>query len=122
MSPKSPMAVVLCVGKDDVLLTTRRMILERAGHKVLQAKTLSEIRDAVAKGPVDVAVIGQGLAPVERVQMGELVRRECPGCKLLELYIPSQGKAVKNADDWMEVPSDAPPELAQRVSALVKKH
>src|SRR3954470_4949745 len=117
MPAKSPMAVVLCVGDDDVLLTTRRMILERAGHKVLQARTMPEIIAACTSAAVDVTVIGQGLPPQQRAKVGDVVRKECPQGKVLELYIPSQGKAVRNADDWLEVPSDTPRELAQRVAA-----
>src|SRR4051812_49731497 len=97
MSPKSPMAVVLCVGTEDVLLTTRRMILERAGHKVLQAKTMAEIHAVLAKDKVDVAVIGQGLTPVERVQMSDVVRRGFPAGQLLGVFIPFQGKTGKKA-------------------------
>jgi hypothetical protein len=112
------MAVVLCVSADESLATTRRMILQKAGHRVLTVFTVPEVEQACSMESIEVAVIGQGVPHRERQRICDLIRSLCPSAKLLELYIPSLGKSVPDADDWLEVPSVAPAELGQRVSTL----
>jgi DNA-binding NtrC family response regulator len=112
------MAVVMCLSTDDTLSQTRRMILESAGHRVLSVKNVPEAERACAEYPVDVAVIGQGVPRAERVRVFDLVRKHCPNAKVLELYRPSDGKALTSADAWLEVPVSVPPALAQKVSEL----
>jgi hypothetical protein len=109
---------VLCVSSDDLLAKTRRLILEQAGHRVLTAFTVRDIEDACASDKPDVAVIGQGVPHNERLRVESLVRTKCPGAKLLELYLPSSGKSLPDADDWLVVPAETPRELATKVSIL----
>jgi hypothetical protein len=49
-----------------------------------------------------------------------LVREHCPGAKLLELYSVSKGRALDDADSWLEVPADVPQHLAELVTTLAK--
>jgi hypothetical protein len=39
----------------------------------------------------------------------------------LELFVPSTGKMLSEADDWLEVPARIPGDLAERVSLLASK-
>jgi hypothetical protein len=112
------MAVVLCISADESLAMTRRMILQKAGHRVLTVFTVPEAEQACSAQPIDVAVIGQGVPHRERVRIRDLIRNLCPSAKLLELYVPSLGKTIPDADDWLEVPGVAPAELGERVSTL----
>ena len=114
------MAVVMCVSTNDTLSQTRQMILESAGHRVLVVRTVSEAKKACAGNKVEVAVIGQGVPRPERVRVYELLRQECPTAKILELFLPSDGKVLKDADAWLEVPVTTPPQLAERVTELAK--
>jgi hypothetical protein len=115
------MAVVLCYSSDTSLATTRRFILEGAGHRVVTAYTVEEVEEACAIETIEVAVIGQGVPVRERTRIHELVRTLRPGAKVLELYLIPIGKTLPDADDWLAVPGDAPAELAERVSALASK-
>ncbi len=112
------MALVLCISADKALATTRQAILEKAGHRVVTAFTVQEVERACREQPIDVAVIGQAVPARERLRIHQLVRAQCPTAKILELYLPSIGRTLPEADDAMLVPSDTPAELAQRVSAL----
>jgi len=114
------MAVVMCVSTDDTLSQTRRMILEGAGHNVLSVRNIPEAQRACAEHAVEVVVIGQGVPRPERVRVFDLVREQCPAAKVLELYRPSDGKALQGADDWLEVPLSVPPVLADKVTELAK--
>jgi hypothetical protein len=112
------MASVLCTGTDESLIKTRKLILERAGHKVVPALGEPQLIEACEKHSIDVAVIGQTIARNEKRRVLRLIRQNCPAAKVLELYSPTTGKVLPDADDWLEVPADVPSDLAERVSKL----
>ncbi len=113
------MAFVLCTGVDQVLLATRRMMLERGGHRVLIATDEAEIQTACDSVTFDVAVIGQHVSNSGKQSMFEAIRRACPSAKILELYSLHGQPALTTADDWLALPNDVPHELVERVTALV---
>jgi hypothetical protein len=53
--------------------------------------------------------------------MAGVIREHCTATKVLELYALSTGKALQDADAWLEIPSEGPQELAARVQALAAK-
>ena len=67
----------------------------------------------------DVAVIGQTVTNRMKRVICSFVKEHCPDVKILELYQPHLGKAVEDADAWLEVPAEIPTDLAQRVGELV---
>ena len=115
------MASVLCTGVDQSLLTTRRLILERAGHQVTTAHNEQELIAACTTGHFDVAVVGQTVTPRVKRRVLTLLREQCPGIKVLELFTPSTGRELADADDWLLVPAEVPADLAQRVAALASQ-
>ena len=115
------MALVLCTGVDLVLLETRRMILQQAGHTVITVRDERALTDACQAFAFDVAVIGQTVSARMKKVVASLVREHCPSAKILELYPPYQGRSLDDADSWMEVPADVPRDLARRVTQLAAK-
>lgn len=115
------MALVLCTGVDAVLITTRKMLLERAGHTVVPAVGEADVRAACAQHKFDIAVIGQAITIEEKVGIFRAVRRHCPSAKVLELYRPPGRKRLPEADAWLAVPADVPSELVAEVDALTKR-
>jgi hypothetical protein len=116
---RNVVALVLCTGVDPVLLETRKLILQQAGHKVITTRSEPELAAACEANRFDVAVIGQTVTPRMKQVISTLVRQHCPTAKVLELYYPYQGKALDNADSWLEVPAAVPRDLAQKVNELV---
>jgi CheY-like chemotaxis protein len=112
------MALVLCTGKNPVLIQTRKLILERAGHSVVCCNDEQQLVAACEKHAFDVAVIGQTVSRKDKRHMALLIRQSCPSIKILELYVPYEGKMVEDADSWMEAPLEAPDDLAVRVTEL----
>jgi CheY-like chemotaxis protein len=115
------MALVLCTGVDPVLLKTRQLILENAGHTVVPASNEREIEAVCGKKKFDVAVIGQNTPPKTKARVLELLREHCPAARILELYPPYASRTLKNADAWLEMPTDRPEELAEAVNSLASK-
>jgi len=112
------MAKVLCTGWDTSLLATRALILQTAGHEVRQARTQNEVVSECAKQQFDVVVIGQTVTNSMKHLIVSVVRQNCPDVKILELYQPHMGRAVEDADSWLEVPAEIPSDLAKRVGEL----
>ena len=111
------MALVLCTGVDPVLMKTRQLILENAGHTVVPA---SDEHEAVCgRQKFDVAVIGQNIPARVKTRVLDLVREHCPEAKILELTLPYASKALQDADAWLEMPSE-PEELAKAVNSLAR--
>jgi len=115
------MALVLCTGVDPVLLKTRELILQNAGHRVITAMDESAIAMACGQHAFEVAVIGQTAPESVKRRIMTLIRTNCPAARVLELYRFSTGKILEDADAWLEVPSDLPQELAERVNAMAAK-
>jgi len=115
------MALVLCTGVDPVLLETRRLLLQHAGHTVVTAMNVRDLTSACEKHRFEVAVIGQTVSASMKRLIASEIRNRCPSARILELYPPHTGRAVDYADSWLEVPADVPQQLATRVSELAKQ-
>jgi two-component SAPR family response regulator len=111
------MALVLCTGVDPVLMKTRQLILENAGHTVIPASDDREVKTVCSLHKFDVAVIGQNISVKVKDRVLELVREHCPAVKVLELYPQYASKSLKNADGWLRMPAD-PEELVDAVNSL----
>lgn len=112
------MALVLCTGVDPVLIKTRQLILQMAGHNVVTAIEEAAVIAACQKNAFEVAVIGQAISTKVKRRIMALIRKHSPTAKVLELYRFSMGKVLDDADAWLEVPADIPQELAERVTEL----
>jgi CheY-like chemotaxis protein len=112
------MAVVLCVGTDELLMETRRLILEQAGHTVVPATNEPEVIHACTNNGIQVAVLGQMVEPEAKRRVFAAVRQHCPSAKVLSLYLRGSGRELPDADNWLEVPVDVPAALAEHVAQL----
>lgn len=114
------MALVLSTGVDPVLMKTRQLLLENAGHTVVPASGEREIKAVCGMQKFDVAVIGQSISSKAKTRVLDLVREQCPEVRILELTLPYASKALEDADAWLEMPSD-PQELAEVVNSLAMR-
>src|SRR5689334_21285751 len=112
------MALVLCTGSEPVLMKTRQMILESAGHKVLSAFSGGEVEILCSAFTFHVAVLGQSASPSLKREILAAVRNSCPTAKVLELYPPHIGKVLEQADAWLEMPPETPHMLIEVVERL----
>jgi acyl carrier protein len=115
------MALVVCTGVDEVLLNTRRIILESAGHKVITVTDERSLVEALKVHSFDVAVIGQAITARMKRRISALIREYCPPVKVLEIYDSQSGRILDDADASVMTLDDAPKDLADRVDELVKQ-
>jgi CheY-like chemotaxis protein len=114
------MAVVLCTGVEEGLVSTRKMMLERVGHTVIIAMTVPALIKACQSHAFHLAVVGQEKTPEIKRRVFALIRRHCPSAKILEVYPIELGRTLKGADDWLALPKREPDELIQRVAILLR--
>ncbi len=112
------MAFVLCIGTDPELMKDRQMTLERAGHKVIAVVNQNDLMSTCKKNKFDVVIIGQTLVPEMKQHVVDLVREHCSEVKILELYSISDNRTIEDADDWIEVDDNVPPDLPEHVRDL----
>ena len=115
------MAVVLCTGVEEGLLTTRKLMLENAGHIVIVAMTETAILKECQRHKFRVAVIGQEGTTEKKRRLFAIIRRSCPSAKTLEVYPVETGRVLTGADDWLALPKQEPTELIERVATLLKR-
>jgi CheY-like chemotaxis protein len=96
-------------------------MLEQAGHTVTAATSEEELRAACERTSFDVVVIGQTVVPQEKQRIRDLIRQVCGDVKILELYQRHRGRALADADEWMEVPADIPYDFVTVVSELASR-
>ncbi len=58
------------------------------------------------------------MTPRLKKKLAARIRELCPSVKILELYPPHLGKAIEDADTWLEVPAAVPERLAETVTEL----
>jgi DNA-binding NarL/FixJ family response regulator len=115
------MALVLCTGSDPLLMKTRQLILEQAGHTVLSASNGQEIENACLQNKFEVVVMGQSTPTVVKRQNLRLIRKFCPTARVLELYPSYVGRVLDEADCWLEMPPGSPQEFIDLVNLLASE-
>jgi hypothetical protein len=93
-------------------------MLERAGHTVISATNERQVTDACSRQSIDVAVIGHSVTPKVKKGVLALIRERCPSARILELYESGRGKALEDADSWLETRGNLPDEFIERVGEL----
>jgi hypothetical protein len=115
------MALVLCTGIDKLLLETRKLILEHAGHTVVSVSDEVSLLNACQKHSFDIAVIGQTVSTNMKRHIASIIQQHCAGVKMLELYPQFSKQVLAEADAALPVPVDVPRDLADRVNELAKQ-
>jgi DNA-binding response OmpR family regulator len=114
---------VLNTGTDNTLIQARAAALKQSGHAVVSVTNEIDLLDACKRTRFDVAVIGQALSAMPKQRVLSLVRTHCQKVLILELYTAREGKILRDADDWLEVPAEiVGDELVERVTALSQRH
>ena len=115
------MALVLSIGSDPSLMFTRQLLLEQEGHTVVGVTDEKALAAACELHPFDVAVLSHALSSNMKQHVAFLIRGHCPSVKALELYSITNGRALDDADSWIEVPGNGPRQLTTAVAELATK-
>lgn len=111
-------ADILCVGIDNAAMQTRLLILERAGHNVIQARDLRRVKTACETISFDIAILGQSLSGNEKKRIIDVVIACCKTAKILELHT-GIAPELTEADAHLQVSAMDPEVLIEAVDTLL---
>jgi len=108
------MAKILSVASNEVLKTTRQLLLEHKGFTVCSALTLADVEALGKNEKVDLALIGHGFNGPEKRRMAQTVNQYYPGLPILEMCFHSP--EIPGADFIL---SDSPSELITAIGLVL---
>ena len=108
---------VLCVSYDMALLTTRRLLLEGAGHEVTPASSFTEASEHCKEGKFDLFILGHSLPVGDKADLVKILRARGP-TPILSLQVPGDGNTP--GADYCAF-SSGPEEWLQLVSVILEK-
>lgn len=115
MSPKKR---ILCISNDAALLSTRTMLLEQAGFKVVPAFGFAAAMETCSKdSSFDLILMGQTIPPKDKRTLISTLREI--GCKAPTLSIRRQGDEVLPEVDFTIDSQAGPVALIDAVKAAV---
>ncbi len=108
---------VLCYGHDEMLLYTRKLILDKE-FDVERCSKLAELNGILARGPLDLILMCQSVPDAECEEVIERARAASPAVKVLLLHENSEGSCSVHSDTTMEG-LDGPLALLHEIHALL---
>ena len=108
------MAKILSVAFNEILKTTRHLLLEQQGFSVYSVLNLAEIEAIDKLDNMDLALIGHGFRGVEKRKIAHIVNNHCPGLPILEMCY--QSPEIPGADFIL---SDSPDELIAAIKLVL---
>jgi hypothetical protein len=108
---------LICYGHDEMLLYTRKCILER-DFAVELCCSVVRLGEVLAQGPVLVVVVCHSVSDWECDEVIELSRAAWPGVRILALQEGIPGECSIHADQTMEH-LEGPPVLLYKVHSML---
>jgi hypothetical protein len=108
---------LICYGHEDMLLFTRKCILERE-FSVELCRGLIQLDELLAQGPVHVIVMCHSVPDSECEEAMGLARAAWPEVKILTLREGDHGECPLHSDRTMES-LDGPPMLLSKVHSML---
>ena len=108
------MARILSISPSEVLLTTRQLILERAGYQVLSLAEIPAGYGFSKNDKFDVAIIGHNFRADEKRKIAKIINQQFPGVAILELCFHSP--EIPGADFIF---NDSPDELLSAIREIL---
>ena len=93
--------VILSVGRDPLLLKTRRAALAAAGYAVESATSLTSAIEKILEGDFDLMLLCNSLREPERMRLVNICRRRAPSTPVLVI---SENGAASSASGTAVIP------------------
>lgn len=100
-------------------MQTRRLILEKAGYKVAQARDLRRVKAECESNSFFIVILGQSLNGSEKKRIADVVLTCCKTAKILELH-SAIAPELPGADAHLQVTASEPEGLVEAVNTLLK--
>ena len=113
---------ILSVSRNTSLLLRRNDALAMAGFSVVSPKTPGEAPFLAMQRNVDAIVIGHSVLPSERAVAIQAVRRVCPACVVIFVYLADESQPEALADVSIDVTHGAEVLISELQTRLPRVH
>lgn len=110
---------ILIFGKDEMLLVTRSLILEKAGYRVLTAQSFANAMLALMNHPIDLLLLCQTLNEEERRGILETAHALQPDIKCASLTY--NGRELEVDGIGVRHPLDGPPGFLSAIGRMLTR-
>ncbi len=114
-------ATILCVDDEENQLLLRKLILERAGHRVLTATSAAKAIELFRSDTVDLLIVDYYMPGMTGLALArELMRQRRVPIAVLSAYAELPGESIGAADVWITKGTGSE-ELLARLAELLSK-
>ena len=114
-------ATILCIDDEENQLVLRKLMLERAGYRVLTAESPAEAIRLFGSDTVDLVIVDYYMPGMNGLALArEILRQKKLPVVVLSAYAELPGESIGTADTWI-MKGTASEELLRRIAELLSR-
>jgi len=114
-------ATILCIDDEENQLALRKLMLERAGYRVLTAESPAEAIALFGSDTVDLVIVDYYMPGMNGLALArEILRQKKLPIVVLSAYAELPGESIGTADTWI-MKGAASEELLKRITELLSR-
>ena len=115
------LATILCIDDEENQLVLRKLMLERAGYRVLTAESPAEAIRLFGSDTVDLVIVDYYMPGMNGLALArEILRQRKLPVVVLSAYAELPGESIGTADTWI-MKGTASEELLRRIAELLSR-
>ena len=118
---ENTLATILCIDDEENQLVLRKLMLERAGYRVLTAESPAEAIALFGSDTVDLVIVDYYMPGMNGLALArEILRRKKLPIVVLSAYAELPGESIGTADTWI-MKGTGSEELLRRIAELLSR-
>jgi len=114
-------ATILCIDDEENQLALRKLMLERAGYRVLTAESPAEAIALFGSDTVDLVIVDYYMPGMNGLALArEILRQKKLPIVVLSAYAELPGESIGTADTWI-MKGTASEELLRKIAELLSR-
>ena len=115
------LATILCIDDEENQLVLRKLMLERAGYRVLTAESPAEALALFGSDTVDLVIVDYYMPGMNGLALArEILRQKKLPIVVLSAYAELPGESIGTADTWI-MKGTGSEELLRRIAQLLSR-
>jgi DNA-binding response OmpR family regulator len=115
------LATILCIDDEENQLVLRKLMLERAGYRVLTAESPAQAIALFGSDTVDLVIVDYYMPGMNGLALArEILRRKKLPIVVLSAYAELPGESIGTADTWI-MKGTGSEELLRRIAELLSR-
>jgi DNA-binding response OmpR family regulator len=115
------LATILCIDDEENQLVLRKLMLERAGYRVLTAESPAEAIALFGSNTVDLVIVDYYMPGMNGLALArEILRQKKLPIVVLSAYAELPGESIGTADTWI-MKGTGSEELLRRIAELLSR-